>query len=647
MKLIKCYIENFGKLQNFSYEFRDGLNVIKQENGFGKTTFSNFIKSMFYGLDASKSEKSERKIYKPWQGGNFGGNIDFKINGKEYRIERFFGTKASDDTFKLYNLNTNLESHDFSENIGEEIFKINKSGYERSTYIPQGQIQIDMEDSINAKLGNVLESDNDMNSSDEAIKRLSDTLKIYIKTGNKGLINEKQEKLNNLERLIENNKFDLTNIEIKKKRLNEIKIRLEELEKEKSNYQKLLSEKIEQDRKKAKIETYTTILENLKENQKRQEEIKKELESSEKELELRVKEIDSKLQDKTEEIEKLNRENKKAEQSKKKKIKNKAIIISISLIAIAIGVILLLQKHLQMPGIITIVFGITGISLALMKFNVAQTLKMIEEIKEKKESLEKNIVELNTLKSETENSIERLEKHYKNEFEAVSLKIQRNENQKKEFEEANDILKLEENEEKGNINEKELTEKISEAERNLDRLNDEKNQLKNQIEVLENKIDENDDLEIDFENLKTEIQEMKNRYEVLEKTKTLLEEAKTSFSANYLKEMTDEFDKYFEFVSNQKHSTNVDTNLDVKLDVNGKQKEVKYFSAGYKDLVYICMRLSLIKAIFKDEKPFVILDDPFVNLDEEKAENASKLVKKLSEDYQTIYFTCNISRKIT
>ena len=63
MNLIKCHIENFGKLQNFDFEFSKGLNTIKEENGFGKTTFANFIKAMFYGLDASKSEKSDRKRY--------------------------------------------------------------------------------------------------------------------------------------------------------------------------------------------------------------------------------------------------------------------------------------------------------------------------------------------------------------------------------------------------------------------------------------------------------------------------------------------------------------------------------------------------------------------------------------------------------
>ena len=196
MKLIKCYIENFGKLHNFEYNFQDGLNIIKEENGFGKTTFATFIKAMFYGLDTSanvKTEKSERKKYMPWQGGTFGGNIEFEINGKRYRIERFFEKKASEDTFKLYNLETNLESTDYSSNIGEEIFRINKSAYERSTFIPQGQIQIEMEDSLSAKLGNVLESENDINTSESALKKLSDSKKIYVKDkGKGGLIDEKK-----------------------------------------------------------------------------------------------------------------------------------------------------------------------------------------------------------------------------------------------------------------------------------------------------------------------------------------------------------------------------------------------------------------------------------------------------------------------
>ena len=57
MKLLKCHIENFGKLSNFDYVFKSGLNTIKEENGFGKTTFASFIKSMFYGMDSKRNTK--------------------------------------------------------------------------------------------------------------------------------------------------------------------------------------------------------------------------------------------------------------------------------------------------------------------------------------------------------------------------------------------------------------------------------------------------------------------------------------------------------------------------------------------------------------------------------------------------------------
>lgn len=154
MKLIKCHIENFGKLSNFDYVFENGINTIKEENGFGKTTFASFIKAMFYGLDAKRNTKMliDRKKYEPWQGGAFGGNIEIEINNKKYKIERFFGKKEIDDTFSLYDLSTNLESKDYSQNIGEEIFKLNKEAYERSTYISGQNMETSMNDSLSAKL---------------------------------------------------------------------------------------------------------------------------------------------------------------------------------------------------------------------------------------------------------------------------------------------------------------------------------------------------------------------------------------------------------------------------------------------------------------------------------------------------------------
>ena len=270
MKLLRCYIQNFGKLQDFSFEFQNGINTIKQDNGFGKTTFATFIKSMFYGLDTqanAKLEKSDRKKYIPWQGGIYGGNVEFEINDNKYRIERIFGKKAAEDTFKLYNLETNLESKDFTDKIGEEIFKINKSAYERSTYIPQGQIQIEMEDSISAKLSNVLESDNDINTSEDALKKLNESKKIYKKDrGQGGLIDEKKSKLFELQRKFENSKTDIETFENRKEQLEGKINQIKSLEDKRETEQKLLAKKIEQDRIKAKKQVYDNILNDYKQS---------------------------------------------------------------------------------------------------------------------------------------------------------------------------------------------------------------------------------------------------------------------------------------------------------------------------------------------------------------------------------------------
>ena len=50
MKLISCYIENFGGLSGCSLDFEAGLTVLCRPNGFGKTTLAEFIRVMFYGF---------------------------------------------------------------------------------------------------------------------------------------------------------------------------------------------------------------------------------------------------------------------------------------------------------------------------------------------------------------------------------------------------------------------------------------------------------------------------------------------------------------------------------------------------------------------------------------------------------------------
>lgn len=268
MKLLKCHIENFGKLSDYNYTFENGLNTIKEENGFGKTTFAAFIKAMFYGMEVKRNSKVliDRKKYMPWQGGAFGGSIEFEINNKKYKIERFFGKKEAEDTFKLYDLSTNLECKDYTENIGEEIFKLNKEAYERSTFVSGQNIETSMNDSLNAKLGNILENENDVNTSEQAIEILDKAIKNYKKTGDRGEINQKILEKTTLEKKLEQSKINEKILQDRKDKYNSLKVQLEEKEQELENINVLLSKKAQEETKNAKFENYKILENNLNES---------------------------------------------------------------------------------------------------------------------------------------------------------------------------------------------------------------------------------------------------------------------------------------------------------------------------------------------------------------------------------------------
>ena len=91
MKLVSCHIENFGLLSNVDKDFTDGLNTFINDNGSGKSTLASFIRIMFYGFSNEKSRseiENERKFFKPWQGGTYGGNLTFEKDGVKYCIYR-------------------------------------------------------------------------------------------------------------------------------------------------------------------------------------------------------------------------------------------------------------------------------------------------------------------------------------------------------------------------------------------------------------------------------------------------------------------------------------------------------------------------------------------------------------------------------
>lgn len=176
MRLISCHIDNYGKLSDFDISFDEKLNVVSRENGFGKSTLASFLKAMFYGFSGKKQSvlENERKHYKPWKGEQFGGSLVFEAEGNKYRITRHFGSKEGEDEFELRNEDTGLVSERFSDRIGEELFGLDKESFERTVFISQSDVVIaGATDSISAKMGNLVESGNDLENCSAACSKIT------------------------------------------------------------------------------------------------------------------------------------------------------------------------------------------------------------------------------------------------------------------------------------------------------------------------------------------------------------------------------------------------------------------------------------------------------------------------------------------
>ena len=184
----------------------------------------------------------------------------------------------------------------------------------------------------------------------------------------------------------------------------------------------------------------------------------------------------------------------------------------------------------------------------------------------------------------------------------------------------------------------EIVSKINDAQRGIvERQNDLKH-YQNELDGLP--ITECDDrLQADTE----KSEELNGKIRILETTQNFLLSSSENLSSRYVLPVQQKFDEFYkQFIIDDELI--VDGNLDVHLKQN--MFEEGYLSAGVQDLVEICKRFALIDLVFSKEKPFIVLDDPFVNLDDKNLEVARHILKSLSQKYQIILLTCHSSRNI-
>ncbi len=671
MKLIKCYISSFGGLKDYTIDFSSGLNQIKQDNGWGKSTLATFIKVMFYGLDGSSKRaisENERKKYKPWNSTEtFGGYVHFEWGGNEYIIERFFGNKESEDTVKLTDAKTG-KNFSSTANLGRRIFEIDEEGFLSTTYFSQKDFEIKSNTSLTAKFNEMCDSDNS-DAFDKAISKLEQKIKTYKYSGDRGLIPDARRELYSINDQIERANLSAQTVLTISKEVAELEERGRQIQRqtEQLTNRVEIAGKAESLRdKKQRYESLLAEKEKLIENKKSAEEVLNgnavsELEISPYEHKAREIEVLS------EKIVSINSDITLLEQTEQNEKKNKndnlltVIFGALGTIGLILTAIFSILKGLE--SVVTW-FGVAIFVISLISLCGNYTNKKSKNQKQpysaitvaKKEELGKCLSLKSQYQEEVDEYVSRFSlgesydritalnyiKRISEVYKKICLDIQKLDVQIEEYSQIKDQF---------NSNEL-VKENLAVLNVELRRAQDE--YTRNSIELAQKRSSikihkENAHKLIDLENAKISVNEkmkqLENELNILSLTKEYLKKADENLKTKYRQPLLDSLNKYLSLIDG-KTSANIDLDLTVTIKEKGGEKATDYYSKGYQNLFEICKRFALTDVLFKNEKPFIILDDPFYNLDDEKVVGALKLTKSLAKEYQIIYFVCHESRSV-
>ncbi|MBE5734747.1 MAG: hypothetical protein E7347_06890 [Clostridiales bacterium] len=670
MKLIKCHVTAFGKLKDFSYDFSSGLNTVKQDNGWGKSTFATFIKAMFYGLNDSKRSvaENERVKFRPWNSTEkFGGFVEFEWGGKQFKLERFFGLKESEDTVRLFDVQTGKEFSN-TQNLGKRIFEIDEEGFLSTTYFSQKDFEIKSNTSLTAKFNAVCEVQ-DTDLFDKALSSVDEKIKSYKYRGDKGLIPDAKRAIFAIDEQIrraENSVATLKNLkdeadvlqneinglQQKSKQLTDqltIAGKAEAVAVKKQAYDKLTLQK------KKLIEDKETAEQVIRDNFS----LKNQTSDIERKISTLIG-VNAQRDAVKEELAKYS-ENKPFENKKTFTAIDYTVwgVTAISLIAFIVAVIL---GGFNLPSILFLSAFVLGVIATVarifsVKFNkknanaqyvdiINQKNADLERLNNQALAIEREIDEFISKfdlgeKFDRQTSLRYISKIFDvySDIEARILEADREldlmKNDVKDFENYNG--------EQGDVNL--IEQQLKQTDAKFEKLTKEIADKKSSIRIYEDIASSFAELESKKAELIDKVDQYEKEKEVFELTSKFLKQADENLKVRYKAPLQNSLKKYFNLVVSGDKDVNIDVDLKVTVNEESGQKSVDYYSKGYQNLFEICKRFALTDVLFTGEKPFIILDDPFYNLDDQKLVSAINLIKKLSNEYQILYLVCHDSRR--
>ena len=156
-----------------------------------------------------------------------------------------------------------------------------------------------------------------------------------------------------------------------------------------------------------------------------------------------------------------------------------------------------------------------------------------------------------------------------------------------------------------------------------------------------------DELAARREELSDSLRSAEEKYKTINLTREHLNAAKDSLTTKYLGKTRTAFREYISVMTGEAPELfNLSVDFGIAKSEGSVSKPQEAFSLGTREVYALAARLALADSLYDVDKPFIILDDPFVHLDDKRYAAAAKIIKKIASERQIIYLTCSKSRAI-
>lgn len=621
MKIVNVSVVAFGKLQSVNLSFNSGVNVLQNKNAFGKTTFAAFVRAMLYGLNYSYTKEGDERVndvtrYCPWGfGGKFGGSMTVEHNGATYRIERFFGGTARAEVLSVTNESTGA-AVDVSGGVGEYFLGLTADSYDRSTYFPQEAVDLATNENLDGRLANLVDSA-DYDKVQE--KLLAYRRQKRAGRGVGGTIAQLDNEIFDLQRKLHEAELAENTQARNAEQHSANEAQLQQLNARKCDIQRQLEE----------------VKRNIVLNS-----------PTEEQLAAKQRLMDAKLaltkypQDLVADRQRVVALGDRIAQTPRHPNVQKAspkwwlVVLAAVLILGGAGLCFAGKIPLLIGGGILVVVGAALLAVALLsaRNKGVETLQSTEW-----DELVTDYMRI------VGKYVDVAGKDYE---EAARLFWQYFADYERDFRVYQTVESLTPSMPNGdvaalNARERELTSQLAAVTSEIQRIYRMQGSLENAVQNAQ--VADRAEIEDKILNAQQAKAVEEQKFATAERVSALLTQAKENLSGGYLPKLKTRVSQLVDFVTNGQYEVSLDGKFAIRIRENGQTKQLSCFSRGVREIVLLCFRVALSELLYDDAVPLVVVDDAFVNYDEDNFLRATALLKELATKCgtQVIYFTCH------